>query len=91
MSIATLVPDHQLISIFREDGHRRAFCSCEHKLAWKTHVEDHLRHVLDVVWREGYTQGIDDTRIADAVQVDVGLGPALYAQPNRTSPYKEEA
>ena len=92
MSIATLVPDHLFTTRSDNYGGRItniSECSCGKPLTWARRDEEHLRHVLDVVWREGYERGIDDTRTADAVQVGVGLGPALYAQPNRTSPYKE--
>lgn len=89
MSIATLVPDHLFTSVSKAGGYTKAACSCGREFAWETREEDHLRHVLDMVWREGYGRGVDDARTADAVQVDVGLGPGLYAQPNRTSPYKE--
>ena len=39
-------------------------------------------------WDEGYRQGVDDERIAEATQVGIGLGGV--ATPNRTSPYRKD-
>lgn len=41
-------------------------------------------------WDEGYRMGVSDARTADDVQVDVGLGPGLYAQPSRVNPYRAD-
>lgn len=38
------------------------------------------------IWREGYRQGIEDERTAEALQVDIGVDG--YATPNRANPYR---
>jgi predicted transposase YdaD len=40
-------------------------------------------------WSEGYEQGKEDERLAETLQVDVGLGG--YAPANRSNPHTEES
>lgn len=47
-----------------------------------------LEQVKAEAWEEGYRQGIEDERTAEALQVNIGLGG--YATPNRTNPYRQE-
>ena len=47
-----------------------------------------LKQVKAEAWEEGYRQGIEDERTAEAVQVNIGLGG--HATPNRANPYRKE-
>ena len=88
MSSAAILPSHQLTTQADHYGGRItniAKCSCGKPLTWVHHDEEHLRHVLAVVWEEGYAKACQD----HGGYTSCGTEPDPH-NASHTNPYKEE-
>lgn len=77
MNTGSLLPGHYL-KTHGAPNFRFAECQCGHELTWDTREEDHARHVMTVIWNQGYQA---------RAQTPIGPGGIPIQEP--TNPYED--